>query len=655
MLAAAVVGSLLRQVAAVAPDDSEQARRYSPAMARCMAAISKLSYCHIGPDDAGTALKEVCDNVCQWAGLELEPGSRLVGPSTNSDSQLDFGLIVKFKRGEEANEESLPAQGCIVVLRGTVDEDEGATPSINDIVAAPLAPVAPDKGRRLDPVSANSVMMLAASEAIKDRQEVWESDSVCRGCKVSAAYKAVWDGLRPRVFDHLVDAECKPGAAVFVTGHSAGAALATLAMFSLQAQGGYHVQTSYQFESPRIGNTAFVSAFHRLFEMPVSVFRITHSADRVTREPRRRSGYSHVGFQVWYKGDDPSSNYVMCGNATADPKCGVDGIPWNETCPLKQSECHNQTCPQACKAFAPRGGPHCLNPLAPGKSFCGFDGNRTENWGSEWNEVLTSGLSWERSCSWGRAPPTTTTRLTPPPTTSTTTQERRPASLEADSNVTTEIQQEITTTRPLKTTTSRATPPPKAKPTEKPEVPLNPCYQKDVAYQPLDMVGHYFSTESSAAACQLRCAGISGCEHFSFFMLDANNGDCHVAGETAVLQNGSKGFVAGPRSCEHKKPKEKKYLQFLGSQTWGPAIGPGWYYPGLAAACVLLLYFMCMAALAYVVQRRPSDARSAATAATPGRPDPVQGMPAEAAVPMMSDTDPDASAARGGTPGSSGY
>jgi len=615
--------ALVARSGAVAPEDSEQARRYSAAMARCLAALSKLSYCDVPPEDAGTALKEVCDNVCQWAGLELEPGSRLLGPSTHGDAQLDFGFVVKFKRGEEANEESLPAKGCIVVLRGAVDEGEDELPSITDIVAAPLALQAPHGGRRL---------------GSRDRMEVWMSSSVCAGCKVSAAYKAAWDGLRPHVFDHLEDAECKPGAAVFVTGHSTGAALATLAMFSLQAEGGYHVQTSYHFESPRVGNKEFVAAFHKLFEMPVSIFRITHGADRVPREPRSSLGYSHVGFQIWYRRDNPSSAHVVCGDALTDPKCGVDGIPWNETCPLKQSECVNNTCAPSCKGYPPTGGPHCLNPLAPGKSFCGFDGNRTENWGSEWNEVLTSGMKWERSCSWGRAPTTTPApTLTQTKTTTTTKVALNAKSSDAE-NVT--VQRNATTTTVAQEQSKEEEPhttavPPTPKPTQPPpKLEVNPCFQADVAYQPLDMVGHYFSTESSASACQLRCAVISGCEHFSFFMLGESSGDCHVAGANAVRQNGSKGFIAGPRTCDVKKPQEAASIASDGFTQ-----DPGWYTPGLAAAGTLFAYFSCMALLARTAQRRPSDARSAAAppmSSTPFSPQTVATSP-EAAIPMMAE------------------
>merc|ERR1712176_211606 len=74
---------------------------------------------------------------------------------------------------------------------------------------------------------------------------------------------------------------------------------------------------------------------------------------------------------------------------------------------MPSSECVNKTCGTVCKEDAPKGGPHCRHPLAPAKSFCDFTGNNTENWGSEWNEVVrpgSEGASWERTCAWGKSP-----------------------------------------------------------------------------------------------------------------------------------------------------------------------------------------------------------------------------------------------------------
>jgi len=555
---------------------------------------------------------------CEWAGMELEPGSRLLATSSTGKEELDFGFVAKFRRGEEANEESMPAKGCIVALRGP--EDPKAGDSMHDIssIGAAASGGSGSGGSGLGdtllvpPAGSSS----KEEELAEDRMEVWESDAVCKGCKVSASYKKAWDSLRPRLLDHLADAGCMPGSAVFVTGHSKGAALATLAMFSVQGQSGYHVQLSYNFESPRVGNEAFGRTFDKMFDMPVSLFRITHGADRVPRQPRRELGYRHVGYQVWYKSPD-SHDFVVCDNSTLDPHCGSGGFERSATCPLRRSDCKNSTCHDSCKGFAPEGGPHCEHPLAPAKNFCDFAGNSSENWGSEWNEVVKSShhpFSWEKSCSWGKALPTS-----PPP----------PKEEQDDANKADEEAEERAKHQAsqVSSTSTRPALPPFGAIFETTKAPhkheghdgkedVDPCFQDEITYQPLDMVDHYFSTESDPWACQTRCAGISACAHWSFFKRGAN-GDCHVTNSDAHAQKGSVGFIAGPKACKVTKSDRQEYLEFLGGGFKGVQGGAAWFVPGFAAAGALSLYFSCLVGLAAMSWSRP-DARSAASSAAVG-------------------------------------
>jgi triacylglycerol lipase len=79
---------------------------------------------------------------------------------------------------------------------------------------------------------------------------------------------------------------------LFITGHSLGGALATLAAAKLHAFG-YPVQGIYTFGSPRVGDRAFHDHFSQVF--PTTAFRFVNNNDIVTRIPPRSFGYKHVG------------------------------------------------------------------------------------------------------------------------------------------------------------------------------------------------------------------------------------------------------------------------------------------------------------------------------------------------------------------------
>ena len=94
----------------------------------------------------------------------------------------------------------------------------------------------------------------------------------------------------------------EPSPALWITGHSLGGALATIAA-ALLAERGKPVQGVYTFGSPRVGDSAFAS----LLESRLSrIYRIVNNNDIVTRVPPRSFGYDHVG-EFWYLPENPSS------------------------------------------------------------------------------------------------------------------------------------------------------------------------------------------------------------------------------------------------------------------------------------------------------------------------------------------------------------
>jgi triacylglycerol lipase len=87
---------------------------------------------------------------------------------------------------------------------------------------------------------------------------------------------------------------------LFVTGHSLGGALATLASARLKTFG-YDVQGLYTFGSPRVGDRDFFERFSATF--PNNAFRFVNNNDVVTRVAPRSMGYKHVGQCLFFDAD----------------------------------------------------------------------------------------------------------------------------------------------------------------------------------------------------------------------------------------------------------------------------------------------------------------------------------------------------------------
>lgn len=79
---------------------------------------------------------------------------------------------------------------------------------------------------------------------------------------------------------------------LWITGHSLGAALATLAVAKLRMEDDRPVNGLYTYGSPRVGDRIFARNFNQEF---VAAFRLVNNTDIVTRAPARIMLYSHVG------------------------------------------------------------------------------------------------------------------------------------------------------------------------------------------------------------------------------------------------------------------------------------------------------------------------------------------------------------------------
>lgn len=85
----------------------------------------------------------------------------------------------------------------------------------------------------------------------------------------------------------------RKGRALWVTGHSLGASLATLAVAKLRLERDEPVNGLYTFGQPRTGDRDFAKNFNADF--CAQTFRYVNNNDIVARVPFRAMNYSHVG------------------------------------------------------------------------------------------------------------------------------------------------------------------------------------------------------------------------------------------------------------------------------------------------------------------------------------------------------------------------
>jgi Lipase (class 3) len=106
-----------------------------------------------------------------------------------------------------------------------------------------------------------------------------------------------------------------PSFRVAVSGHSLGAALATLCVAELHQS---HALTAslWDFGRPRVGNVAFASAFDAL---GLASFRHVNDRDIVPHLPPEDLGFRHTVREVWEK---PKCSFKMCSATDGeDSKC----------------------------------------------------------------------------------------------------------------------------------------------------------------------------------------------------------------------------------------------------------------------------------------------------------------------------------------------
>jgi hypothetical protein len=137
------------------------------------------------------------------------------------------------------------------------------------------------------------------------------------------AYQKLWDAGMKNDFLSLKNSF--PDYEVWITGHSLGGAMATVAASNIVKYG--YIATSklklYTFGQPRTGDKTYATAHDAL--IPES-YRLTHSRDMVPHiPPENLLSYFHHKNEVWYDNDMTlGSGHVEC-DADEDKKCS-DGL-----------------------------------------------------------------------------------------------------------------------------------------------------------------------------------------------------------------------------------------------------------------------------------------------------------------------------------------
>jgi len=165
-----------------------------------------------------------------------------------------------------------------------------------------------------------------------------------KDCLVGSGFINNYLDLAPAIKDNLQRIGCDSTQPLAITGHSLGAAEATLAMFDLRNDG-YNVIESYTFGQPRVGDATFKAAFESAFK-DIEPFRVTHSNDPIVQTPSTASGFEHLATEVYYK-KTSTEGYVVCDGSGEDSSCADsrsgEFITAGAICALSPSRCAHLT------------------------------------------------------------------------------------------------------------------------------------------------------------------------------------------------------------------------------------------------------------------------------------------------------------------------
>ncbi|KFG79668.1 lipase [Metarhizium anisopliae] len=166
---------------------------------------------------------------------------------------------------------------------------------------------------------------------IADLVFAWSDCNLTQGCKLHTGFAQAWYDISDAITKAVRSARSSnPNFRVVATGHSLGAAIATLSAAYLRRDG--LAVDLYTYGSPRVGNKNFATWF--LTQRGVQ-WRVTNGDDPIPRLPPLIFGYNHISPELWRPGGDvqtvwqPSTTAICKGVDNTD--CNGSGLspdPW---------------------------------------------------------------------------------------------------------------------------------------------------------------------------------------------------------------------------------------------------------------------------------------------------------------------------------------
>eukprot|EP00164_Ancoracysta_twista_P004661 GFYU01006300.1.p1 GENE.GFYU01006300.1~~GFYU01006300.1.p1 ORF type:complete len:337 (+),score=56.03 GFYU01006300.1:84-1094(+) len=146
----------------------------------------------------------------------------------------------------------------------------------------------------------------------------WGLERLCPECGAHEGFLKSYDAMRAQTLTALRTANSRhPGVPVYFTGHSLGAAEATLAFLDVTVNLAREFPPSrmhmIHFGSPRVGNAKFAAFFTSMTRNSV-IARVVHARDAVPHLPPEATGYRHFPQEVWEK----HGEYKVCDRTNGE-------------------------------------------------------------------------------------------------------------------------------------------------------------------------------------------------------------------------------------------------------------------------------------------------------------------------------------------------